>query len=70
MQSISLNTEEMDWVSGAPFYGPDAVFDGREVVQLKVLSDRRAEGGGIAWLVRFTPPEGEGDPDRRRGAVG
>jgi len=57
MQSISLNTEEMDWVSGAPFYGPDAVFDGREVVQLKVLSDRRAEGGGIAWLVRFTPPE-------------
>jgi hypothetical protein len=59
MQSISLNTEDMDWVPGTPFYGPGAVFEGREVVQLKVLSDRRAEGGGIAWLVRFTPPEGK-----------
>ena len=28
-------------------------------MQLKVLSDRRAEGGGIAWLVRITPPEGK-----------
>ena len=28
-------------------------------MQLKVLSDRRAEGGGIAWLVRFTPPPGK-----------
>lgn len=59
MQSISLNTEETDWTPGTPFYGPGAVFDGRDVVQLKVLSDRRAEGGGIAWLVRFTPPEGK-----------
>jgi hypothetical protein len=59
MQSISLSTEEMDWVSGTPFYGPGAVYEGREVVQLKVLSDRRVEGGGIAWLVRFTPPEGK-----------
>ena len=59
MQSISVNTEEMDWSPGTPFYGPGAIFDGREVVQLKVLSDRRAEGGGIAWLVRFTPPEGK-----------
>src|SRR4029077_5707296 len=36
-----------------------AVHDGKEVVQLKVLSDRRSEGGGIAWLGKFTPP-----PDR------
>jgi hypothetical protein len=28
-------------------------------VQIKVLSDRRSEGGGIAWLVRMTPPEGK-----------
>jgi len=59
MQSITVNTEEMDWVSGAPFYGSGAVFEGRDIVQLKILSDRRAEGGGIAWLVRFTPPEGK-----------
>ena len=35
------------------------MYEGRDIVQLKVLSDRRAEGGGIAWLVRFTPPEGK-----------
>jgi hypothetical protein len=59
MQSISLDTETMDWTSGIPFYGPNAVYDGKEIVRLKVLSDRRAEGGGIAWLVHFTPPEGK-----------
>ncbi|HEY3846529.1 MAG TPA: hypothetical protein VGL95_05395, partial [Acetobacteraceae bacterium] len=59
MQSISLDTEAMEWLPGSPFYGAGAIFDGREIVQLKILSDRRAEGGGIAWLVRFTPPEGK-----------
>lgn len=59
MQSVSLNTEDMEWVSGTPFYGPGALFEGRAVVQLKILSDRRADGGGIAWLLRFTPPEGK-----------
>jgi len=59
MQSISMQTEEMDWMPGSPFYGPGAIYEGREMVQLKVLSDRRAEGGGIAWLVRMTPPEGK-----------
>jgi hypothetical protein len=59
MQSINLNTDEMDWQPGSPFYGPGAIYEGREIVQLKVLSDRRNEGGGIAWLVRMTPPEGK-----------
>ncbi len=59
MQSISLDTEALDWMSGAPFYGPGAIYEGRDIVHLKVLSDRRKEGGGIAWLVRFTPPEGK-----------
>ena len=59
LQSINLDTEAMEWTPGSPFYGPGAIFDGREIVQLKVLSDRRGEGGGIAWLVRFTPPEGK-----------
>ncbi|HTW72476.1 MAG TPA: hypothetical protein VME47_21535 [Acetobacteraceae bacterium] len=59
MQSVSVNTEDMEWMPGTPFYGPGAVFEGRAVVELKVLSDRRTDGGGIAWLVRFTPPEGK-----------
>ena len=59
MQSISVNTEDMEWMPGSPFYGQGAIFEGEEVVHLKVLSDRRGEGGGIAWLVRFTPPAGK-----------
>ena len=54
-----VDHNEMEWASAVPFYGPAAVQDGRDIVQLKVLSDRRQEGGGIAWLVRFTPPPGK-----------
>ena len=33
---------------------------GKDIVELKVLSDRlRAEGGGIAWPARFLPPPGK-----------
>jgi hypothetical protein len=56
-QRIDYNT--MEWSSAVPFYGPAAFHDGRDIIQLKVLSDRRQEGGGIAWLVRFAPPPGK-----------
>ncbi len=59
MVSLRIDYTTMDWSSGVPFYGPAAVHDGKDIVQLKVLSDRRAEGGGIAWLVRMTPPPGK-----------
>ena len=56
MASMHVDYTTMEWMSAVPFYGPAAVYDGKDIVQLKVLSDRRGEGGGIAWLVRFTPP--------------
>jgi hypothetical protein len=59
MASLHVDYTTMEWTSAVPFYGPAAVHDGQEVVQLKVLSDRRSEGGGIAWLVKFTPPPGK-----------
>ena len=59
MTSHRIDYNTMEWSSAVPFYGPAAVHDGRDIIQLKVLSDRRAEGGGIAWLVRFTPPPGK-----------
>ncbi len=59
MASLRVDYHEMEWSSAVPFYGPAAVWQGRDIVQLKVLSDRRGEGGGIAWLVRFTPPQGK-----------
>ena len=59
MATQRVDHTEMDWASAVPFYGPAAVHDGKDIVQLKVLSDRRQEGGGIAWLVKMTPPPGK-----------
>ena len=59
MASTHVDYTAMEWASAVPFYGPAAVQDGKDIVQLKVLSDRRGEGGGIAWLVKFTPPPGK-----------
>jgi hypothetical protein len=59
MASTHVDYTAMEWTSAVPFYGPAAVHDGKDVVQLKVLSDRRGEGGGIAWLVKFSPPPGK-----------
>ena len=59
MASMRVDYNDMEWASAVPFYGPTAVHQGKDVVQLKVLSDRRREGGGIAWLVKVTPPPGK-----------
>jgi hypothetical protein len=59
MASLHVDYNTMDWSSAVEFYGPNAVYQGKDIVQLKVLSDRRAEGGGIAWLVHFDPPPGK-----------
>src|SRR6202022_363987 len=48
-----------EWTPGIPFYGAAAGYDGKDIVQLKVLSGRRGEGGGIAWLAKFSPPLGK-----------
>lgn len=56
MASTHVDIDSAAWTPATPFYGPAAVCEGRDIVQLKVLSDRRAEGSGIAWLAKFTPP--------------
>ena len=65
MASIHVDIEQAEWTPGIPFYGPAARYDGKDIVQLKVLSDRRAEGGGIAWLAQIFAAAGEADQDRR-----
>jgi hypothetical protein len=59
MPSIHVDIATTEWTSGVPYYGPDAVYDGKDLVQLKVLVDRRQEGGGISWIARFLPPPGK-----------
>jgi hypothetical protein len=59
MVSTHVDIEKAEWTAGTAFYGPAAVYDGKDIVQLKILSDRRREGGGIAWLAKFSPPPGK-----------
>lgn len=59
MASIHLDLDSLEWTSAVPFYGEGARYQGHDIIQLKVLSDRRREGGGIAWLARFLPPPGK-----------
>ena len=56
---MRVDIENVEWTSAIPFYGPGALYHGQEIVQLKVLCDRRHEGGGIAWIVKFIPPAGK-----------
>jgi hypothetical protein len=59
MPSTHVDIAIAEWTSGVPFYGPGAVYQGQDIVQLKILSDRRRAGGGIAWLAKFSPPPGK-----------
>lgn len=59
MASTHVDVAAAEWTSGVPFYGPGAVYEGRDIVTLKVLSDNRENGRGIAWLARFSPPPGK-----------
>ena len=40
-------------------FGDGAFYDGKSIIEAKTLSDRRAEGAGVAYLLRFRPPEGK-----------
>ena len=59
MKAITRRTSQMVWEPDCGLYGEKSTANGRPLVQLKILSDRRGEGGGIAYLVKFSPPPGK-----------
>lgn len=59
MKAITVKQNEAEWMAASSVLGAGAVYQGRELVYRAVLSDRRAEGGGIAYLIRVTPPPGK-----------
>ena len=40
MASTHVDIDKAEWTPGIPFYGAAAVYEGRDIVQLKILSDR------------------------------
>ena len=59
MVSLHVDVEKLEWVPGSAKYGPVAIHEGKEIIQSKVLSDRRRDGGGLALLSRVSPPPGK-----------
>jgi hypothetical protein len=59
MVSTHVDINAAPWRAGTTFCGPGAIFEGKEIVEAKLWSDRRSEGGGSAWLVKFSPPPGK-----------
>jgi hypothetical protein len=59
MKAISLRTADVDWRPALDIYGEGSVRDDKALVQIKMLSDRRAEGGGMACMIKFSPPAGK-----------
>jgi hypothetical protein len=59
MRAILQKTEEMPWVPASSLFGEKLLVDGKDVIYLKILSDRRQEGGGVAEITRFSPPSGK-----------
>jgi hypothetical protein len=59
MPSIRKDPEEVAWTPWTEVFGDGAFYRGEPIIEAKTLSDRRAEGGGIAYLLRFRPPAGK-----------
>lgn len=59
MPSTRTNPEDVAWTPWTEVFGDDAFYEGKPIIETKTLSDRRAEGFGIAYLLRFSPPEGK-----------
>jgi GNAT superfamily N-acetyltransferase len=59
MPSIHVDLETGEWRPGSAKYGATAIHDGKEILQSKILSDRRQEGGGLALLSKVSPPPGK-----------
>lgn len=59
MPSIRTNPDDVEWTPWTEAFGDGAFYQGRPIIEAKTLSDRRAEGGGVAYLLRFSPPPGK-----------
>ncbi|MHB1287022.1 MAG: hypothetical protein ACYCYP_10795 [Leptospirales bacterium] len=59
LSALFQQTTGMPWVPASVLFGEKLLVDGQDVIFLKILSDRRAEGGGVAEITRFAPPAGK-----------
>jgi hypothetical protein len=59
MPSTRTHPDDIAWTPATELFGDGAFYQGRPVLEVKTLSDRRAEGGGVAHLLKASPPPGK-----------
>jgi len=59
LSGIFQKTIEMPWVPASVLFGEKLLVDGEDVIFLKILSDRRDQGGGVSEITKFSPPPGK-----------
>jgi hypothetical protein len=59
MTTTRTDPAAMPWSLATELFGAAASYEGAAILELKRLSDRRAEGGGVAYLLRASPPPGK-----------
>ena len=59
MPSTRTHPDDVAWTPWTEVFGDGTFYQGKPIIEAKTLSDRRAEGAGIAYLLRFSPPQGK-----------
>ena len=59
MATIRTDYDAMPWLPCTEMFGDAALHNGKAIIEAKTLTDRRGEGGGVSYLLRFSPPAGK-----------
>jgi hypothetical protein len=59
MPTTRTHPDDVPWLAATEMFGDGAFYEGRPILEVKTLSDRRADGGGLAHLMRASPPPGK-----------
>ncbi|MHB8232221.1 MAG: cupin domain-containing protein [bacterium] len=58
-KQILIRENDMGWTNGSAIMGDKCLYEGKELAYFKILSDKRKEGKGITYLLKFVPPKGK-----------
>ena len=59
MTTTRTDPDALPWSPAIELFGAAALYEGSPILEVKRLSDRRAAGGGVAYLLRANPPAGK-----------
>ena len=55
--AIFIRTPEKNWIPASSIYGESVMYDNKEIVFVKQLTNRLENGKGVAYLIKFIPPK-------------